>query len=72
MLTVIERARRYIAKCPPAISGQRGHDANGHVAAVLWNGFGLSEAIALRFSSASLQGWARCWLYSPVRPKETP
>ena len=47
MLTVIERARRYVAKCPPAISGQRGHDATFHVAAVLWNGFGLTEADTL-------------------------
>src|SRR5438552_265438 len=46
-LTIVERARRYIAKCPPAISGQRGHDATFHVAAVLVNGFGLSETEAL-------------------------
>ena len=42
MLTIIERARRYAAKCPIAISGQRGHDVTFHVAAVLWNGFGLT------------------------------
>lgn len=47
MLTVIERARRYAARCPVAISGQRGHDATFHVAAVLWNGFGLTEADTL-------------------------
>jgi len=47
MLTTIERARRYIARCPVAVSGQRGHDATFHVAAVLWNGFGLSEADTL-------------------------
>ena len=47
MLTVIERARRYIARCPVAIDGQRGHDATFHVAAVLWNGFGLTEADTL-------------------------
>src|SRR5437899_772741 len=33
-LTVIERAQRYIAKCPAAISGDRGHDATFHVAAL--------------------------------------
>ena len=40
MLNVIERARRYIAKCLPAISGQGGHDATFHVACVLVHGFG--------------------------------
>ena len=47
MLTILERARRYAAKCPPSISGQRGHDAAFHTAAVLWNGFGLTEADTL-------------------------
>ena len=47
MLTVIERSRRYAARCPVAISGQRGHDATFHVAAVLWNGFGLTETDTL-------------------------
>jgi len=47
MLTIIERARCYIAKCPSAISGQRGHDATFHVAAVLVHGFALGEPDAL-------------------------
>ena len=47
MLTVIERARRYIAKCPVAVSGQGGHDATFHVAAVLVHGFALAETDAL-------------------------
>ena len=47
MLTVIERARKYVAKCPSAISGQRGHDATYHVAAVLVHGFALGEPDAL-------------------------
>jgi hypothetical protein len=47
MAQVSERARRYVAKCPPAISGQRGHDATFHVAAVLVWGFALGEAEAL-------------------------
>lgn len=41
--SVVERARRYVAKCPVAVSGQGGHDAAYRVAAVLWNGFGLSD-----------------------------
>lgn len=53
MLTVIERARRYVAKCPPAISGQAGHDATFHVACVLVNGFAFGEPDAL----ALLREW---------------
>jgi len=55
MITVIERARRYIAKCPVAISGQRGHDATFLVASVLVWGFALSEADTLTL----LQEWNR-------------
>lgn len=54
-LPVIERARRYIAKCPPAISGQGGHDATFHVAACLVHGFALGDADAL----ALLTEWNR-------------
>ncbi len=43
MLTNIERGRRYITKCQPSISGQRGHDAAFHAACVLVNGFALGE-----------------------------
>lgn len=43
----LQRARRYIARCPRAISGSGGHDATYRVAAILVNGFGLSEAEAL-------------------------
>jgi primase-polymerase (primpol)-like protein len=32
---VTERARRYLTKIPPAISGQRGHDATFHAACAL-------------------------------------
>ena len=48
-LSAIERARRYAAKCPPAISGAGGHNATFHVAAVLVHGFALdgSDALAL-------------------------
>jgi putative DNA primase/helicase len=43
----IERARAYIAKMPPAISGQRGHDATLKVALALVNGFNLDEQDAM-------------------------
>src|SRR5207253_776683 len=52
-LPAIERARRYLTKCPPAISGQSGHDRTFHVAALLVNGFALSDGDAL----ALLQNW---------------
>jgi len=52
-VTTEERVRRYIAKCPPAISGQHGHDATFHVARVLVHGFALNPAAALAF----LQDW---------------
>lgn len=38
----LERARKYIAKMPPAISGQRGHDATFAAACVLVVDFALS------------------------------
>jgi RecA-family ATPase len=46
-LDVIERARRYLAKMPPAITGQHGHDQTFAVACTLVQGFGLSVAEAV-------------------------
>lgn len=46
-LSPIERARRYCAKLPEAVSGQGGHNATFHVAALLVHGFALGEADAL-------------------------
>ena len=43
----IDRAKAYIAKMPPAISGQRGHNAALNVANALHN-FGLTEDEAIR------------------------
>lgn len=51
--TVLDRARRYIAKCPPAVSGQGGHNTTFHVASVLVHGFALGEADGM----ALLRGW---------------
>lgn len=45
-LDLIERAQRYIAKMPPAIAGQHGHDQTFAVACALVQGFGLSVADA--------------------------
>jgi archaellum biogenesis ATPase FlaH len=44
---VVERARMYLTKLPPAISGQSGHNATFHAACVLVLGFQLSQADAL-------------------------
>lgn len=44
---VIERARRYLAACPPAISGQGGHNATFKIASALANGFRLDLPTAL-------------------------
>ena len=69
MQNVIERARRYVAKCPFAVSGQGGHNATFHVAAVLVHGFALGEADAL----ALLHEWnGSCvppWSESDLRHK---
>ncbi|MGZ4972276.1 MAG: hypothetical protein ACXWBP_04645 [Limisphaerales bacterium] len=71
MIPVIERARRYIAKCPVAVSGQRGHDATFHVASVLVWGFALpdSEAFELlrEWNRSCLPPWAESDLVHKVR-----
>ena len=58
----LDRARRYFAKCPPAVSGQGGHNATYHVAAVLVHGFALGEADALtllkEFNQRCLPPWS--------------
>lgn len=51
--SVIERARKYIAQMPPAVSGQGGHKAAFKVACVLTIGFGLARDTAL----ALLREW---------------
>lgn len=60
--TPLERARRYIAKCLPAISGQSGHNATFYVAVVLVHGFALGEADALvllrEFNQRCLPPWS--------------
>lgn len=44
---VVDRARKYLSKTPPAISGQGGHNTAYRVACVLILGFGLSVDEAL-------------------------
>ena len=69
MLNVIERARRYVAKCPAAISGQGGHDATYHVAAVLVHGFALGEPDALALLSEYNRGCVPPWSERELRHK---
>jgi hypothetical protein len=46
-LTLIERARAYVAKIPAAVSGSGGHDATFAVAKALVHDFGLAENAAM-------------------------
>ena len=68
-LPVVERARRYIAKCPPAISGQGGHDATFHVASCLVHGFALGEPDALALLSEYNRGCVPPWSERELRHK---
>jgi len=45
--SVLERARKYLVKCPPAISGKGGSIPAFHVACLLVLGFGLSRETAM-------------------------
>ena len=68
-LSPLERARRYIAKLLPAISGQRGHDATFHVACVLVHGFALAEADALSLLKEFNQRCSPPWNEGDLRHK---
>lgn len=66
---VIERARRYLRKCPPAVSGNGGHNATFKTASSLVNGFCLDVESALTL----LREWnERCqppWSEKELRHK---
>jgi putative DNA primase/helicase len=49
MISLDARIERYLDKCPPAISGQHGHDQTFKVACALVWGFALSRDAALRY-----------------------
>jgi putative DNA primase/helicase len=54
---VLERARRYVARMEPAVSGQGGHNRTLHVASQLTVGFDLTDGEAMEV----LADWnARC------------
>jgi hypothetical protein len=60
--STVERARRYAAKLPPAISGEGGHNAAFKVAQVLRRGFGLSlrdsRPIMCEFNERCVPPWS--------------
>src|SRR4051812_7859054 len=69
MVDVLERAQRYLAKCPVAVSGQGGHDATFHVAAVLVHGFALSQSEALMHLREWNAGCVPPWSESELEHK---
>ena len=74
-LSVFERAQKYVAAMPPAVSGQRGHDATFAVACALVNGFALSEGDALaimrEYSARCLPPWKESELIHKMRSAST-
>lgn len=66
---IIERAAKYLAKIPPAISGQRGHDRTFQAACVLVLGFGLSQQDALALLSEWNQGCEPPWTQKELEHK---
>ena len=51
-MTLDDRIRRYLAKCPPAVSGQDGHGTTFRVACALVHGFALEPEEAFRYLEA--------------------
>lgn len=70
-MDVIERARRYLAATPPAVSGQGGDLATHKVAVTLVKGFGLSPEAAIpllrQWNERCLPPWGEAQLLYKVR-----
>lgn len=58
---VVERARKYLATMPPAVSGSRGHDVTFRTACVLVQGFLLDRGDALGLLAEWNQGCQPPW-----------
>lgn len=76
-MDVLERARRYVAKCPPAVSGQGGHDQAFTVATALAHGFCLDLAqvhsLMTEYNARCVPPWSEHELYHKCRSAiETP
>ena len=67
--SIVERARKYLAKIPPAVSGQGGHDATFHAACVLCLGFNLGVDDAYGLLSEWNQGCQPPWNERELRHK---
>lgn len=59
--STIDNARKYVAKMPPAISGQNGHDKTLAVACALIKGFNLTVLDALPLLREYNQICVPCW-----------
>ncbi len=68
-LDVTERAARYLAKIPPAISGQGGHDATFHAACCLVLGFALTPDQAFPLLAEWNVGCQPPWSEKELRHK---
>lgn len=66
---VIDRARKYLAKVPLAISKQGGHNATFHAACILVCGFGLTESEAFAVLSEWNMGCQPPWSERDLRHK---
>lgn len=68
---VIERCRKYIAKCPPAVEGQGGHDQTFLVAQHIFRGFSLSETdgwlLLLEYNAHCQPSWSEAELRHKMR-----
>lgn len=68
-MTPNERIPLYLEKCPPAISGNRGHDQTFAVACALVWGFALEEADALPYFLTWNAGCVPPWKERDLRHK---
>jgi hypothetical protein len=68
-MTVLERAQRYLSKCPPAISGEQGHKTTFRVACKLVHGFALSAEEALGLLRVWNQTCQPPWSEAELRHK---
>ncbi|MDD4888660.1 MAG: hypothetical protein PHU85_01925 [Phycisphaerae bacterium] len=66
---IVERARRYLAKMPPAVSGQAGHNTTFRAACVLVLGFGLSPDAAYPILAEWNAGCQPPWNEKDLRHK---
>ena len=68
-MTLDERIGRYLDKCPPAVSGQGGHDTAFRVAVALAWGFGLEPEAAYPYFERYNATCAPPWTAGEIRHK---